>query len=139
MSHVSLIAADRPLPLEEPEEMACPGGFRVLPHVYYRDAEDALGLERKPFAYELDLDRSQSSLAGLLSYLRKNLSSGEEAELWSLWVGEGGGTRPRHYRGRVSDFDLETLEMLTELQYEPDLTGEFPDGLISQVCLTVER
>ena len=139
MSHVSLIAADRPLPLEEPEEMAGPGGFRVLPHVYYRDAEDALGLERKPFAYELDLDRSQSSLAGLLSYLRKNLSSGVVAELWSRWVGEGGGTRPRHYRGKVSDFDLETLEMLTELQYEPDLTGEFPDGLISQVCLTVER
>ena len=54
-------------------------------------------------------------------------------------MGEGGGTRPRHYRGKVSDFDLETLEMLTELQYEPDLTGEFPDGLISQVCLTVER
>ena len=139
MSHIALLAADHPLPLTDPEAAAVPGGFRVLPHEYYRDAEEGLNLKRKPFACELDMEESRSGLDALLAYLRKNLAPGEEAELWSLWVGDGGGERPRHYRGRLEDFDLETLELLTGLQYEPDLTGEFPEGLICQVCLTVER
>ena len=98
---------------------------------------DELGLELKPFQYELDFEPCQTDLDLLLAYLRENLAPGEEVELWSLWVGSGGG-RVRHYRGRLSEFDLDTLGMLTETQYEPDLTGEFPDGLICQVCLTVE-
>lgn len=131
MSHVSLIAANKSLPLCEYE------AFRVLPHEYYRFAVDELGLDLKPFQYELDVQLSQASLEHLLSYLRENFSPGEEAELWSLWVGTGGGTRPRRYRGSLADFDLDTLEMLQELQYEPDLELEYPDGLISQVCLIV--
>lgn len=152
MSCVHLIAADKELPLCDQQEfresiVTVPGdepvtigftcGFMVAPHEYYRYAVDELGIEMKPFQYEMDLEPCQTDLDHLLAYLRENFSPGEEVELYSLWVGSGAG-RVRHYRGRLSEFDLDTLGMLTGTQYEPDLTGEFPDGLICQVCLTVE-
>lgn len=148
MSHVKLIAAGRELPLCDRQEyrksavsrqftigFTC--GFRVEEHSYYRDSADFPDYEMKPFQYVLSLEQCETDLNHLLAYLRENLSPGEEAELWSLWVG-GGGKRPRRYRGRLSEFDLDTLGMLTEPQYEPDLTGEYPDGLFSQICITVE-
>lgn len=152
MSHVRLIAADRKLPLEDLQEfrehtgmvpnarpvtVGFTSGFRVAPHEYYRCAVDDLGLEMKPFQYELSFEQCRKDLDSLLAYLRENFASGEEAELWSLWVGDGGG-KVRRYRGRLSEFDLDTLEMLNEIHYEPDPTMEYDDGLISQLCLTVE-
>ena len=149
MSRVILIAADKELPLcdrREYRESAAGGatvgflrGFQVAERRYYRDAVDALGFEMKSFQYELSLERCRTDLNRLLDYLRANFAPGEEAELWSLWVGNGGGTRPVRYRGKLPEFDLDTLGMLTEIQYEPDLTGEFPAGLISQICVAVER
>lgn len=151
MSHVNLIAADKELPLCDRQEFreslsSVPGcepimigftcGFIVAPHEYYRYAVDNLDIEMKPFQYALDFQVCQKDLDHLLAYLRENFAPGEELELWSLWVGSGaGGTR--HYRGKLSEFDLDTLGMLYELQREPDLTGEF-DDLICQVCVTVE-
>ena len=153
MSRVYLIAAGRELPLCDKQEyrertatlpnsrpitVGSESGFRVGKHIYYRDAVDGLGLEIKPFQYELTLEQSETDLNHLLTYLRENFSPGEEVELWSLWVGDGHGAQPIHYRGRLSEFDLDTLGMLTETQKEPDLTGEYPDGLFSQICATVE-
>ena len=153
MSHVSLIAADKELPLCGKREyrestvtvpdnehftigFAC--GFAVEEHSYYRDSTDLLNYEMKPFRYELSLEQCETDLNHLLTYLRENFSPGEAVELWSLWVGGGHGEHPIHYRGRLSEFDLDTLGMLTELPKEPDLTGEYPDGLFSQICITVE-
>ena len=151
MSHVNLIAADKELPLCDRQEfrentVIVPGGepatvgftcgFMVDPHEYYRYAVDELDIEMRPFQYEMDFQVCQTDLNCLLAYLRENFAPGEEVELWSLWVGGGaGGTR--HYRGKLSEFDLDTLGMLYELQREPDLTGEF-DDLICQVCFTIE-
>ena len=128
MSHVSLIAADKELPIGDTS--------MVVPHKYYRAGVDDLGLDIKPFQYELCCENCQSDLDRLLAYLRENFSPGEEVELWSLWVGSGAG-RVRRYRGKLPEFDLDTLGMLYELQREPDFTGEF-DDLICQVCVTVE-
>ena len=153
MSHVCLIAADKELPLCDKQEyrestvtvpnnehvtIGCTRGFAVAEHSYYRDSTDFLRYEMKPFRYELSLEKCETDLNHLLAYLREKFSPGEEAELWSLWVGSGGGERPIRYRGRLSEFDLDTLGMLTELPKEPDPTGEYPDGLFSQICLTVE-
>ena len=139
MSRVLLLAADRELPLcGVSDGTGYRDSFRVQDHEYYREAVDALGFEMKPFRYELSLERCRTDLDRLLDYLRENLASGETVELWSLWVGTGSGERPRRFRGKLDEFDLDTLGMLTEIQYEPDHTGEFPEGLISQVCLTVE-
>ena len=153
MSRVYLIAADKELPLCDKQEyresttilpdgerftIGLERGFRVEEHSYYRDSVNFLDYEMKPFQYELTLEKCETDLNHLLTYLRENFSPGEEVELWSLWVGSGGGERPIHYRGRLSEFDLDTLGMLTETQYEPDLTGEYPDGLYSQICITVE-
>ena len=146
MSHVILIAADKEIPLldhareftYENHRVVFSNGVRVLAHEYYRWAMDELGYEMKPCQYELDVVQHENDLCSLVDYLKENFSPGEEAELWSVWVGSGGGERPRRYRGRLSEFDLDTLGMLTELQYEPDLTNEYPDGLISQICLTIE-
>ena len=153
MSHVSLIAADKELPLCDKREyrestVTVPNnehfaigltyGFAVAEHSYYRDLVDFLDYEMKPFQYELSLEQCETDLSHLLTYLQENFSPGEEVELWSLWVGDGHGEHPIHYRGRLSEFDLDTLGMLTELQKEQDLTGEYPDGLISQICITVE-
>lgn len=68
-----------------------------------------------------------------MAYLRDSFAAGEEAE---LRVGLGGGSVCR-YQGRLSEFDLDTLGMLYELQRGPDLTGEY-DNLFSQVCVTIE-
>ena len=154
MSHVNLIAADKELPLcdrqefrehysaeleamgIEPPTIGFTYGFQVAPHQYYRDSVDCLDIEMKPFQYVLDFEVCQTDLDHLLTYLRENFAPGEEVELWSLWVGLGGG-RVRRYRGKLSEFDLDTLGMLYELQREPDLTQEF-DDLICQICLTVE-
>lgn len=150
MSHVNLIAGDKVLPLCDKKEfrdhtstvggktytVGFDCGFSVSPHEYYRDAVDALELEIKPFRYWLDFEVCQADLDHLLAYLRENFNPGEEVELWSLWVGSGGG-KVRRYRGKLPEFDLETLGMLYELEREPDLTGEF-DDLICQVCVTVE-
>ena len=153
MSQVYLIAADKELPLCDRREyresavtvpnnehvmIGCTRGFAVTEHIYYRDAVDGLGLEIKPFQYALDFECCEADLNHLLAYLRENFSPGEEAELWSLWVGSGGGERPVRYRGRLPEFDLDTLGMLTEMQYEPDITRKYPGGLISQICITVE-
>ena len=153
MSHVSLIAADKELPLCDRQEyrertvtvpnsksitIGCTCGFRVEKHSYYHDSTDFLDYEMKPFQYELTLEQCETDLNHLLTYLRENFSPGEEVELWSLWVGSGHGERPVCYRGRLSEFDLDTLGMLTELSKEPDLTGEYPDGLFSQICIIVE-
>ena len=65
MSRVILLAADHPMPLYDPElrRVTVSGGFTletpgfsVQAHEYYRDAVDSLGLEMKPFQYELNLD-----------------------------------------------------------------------------------
>ena len=151
MSHVNLIAANKELPLCdkqefrestvtvpgcEPVTVGCTCGFVVAPHEYYRNAVDELDIEMKPFQYELDFQTCQTDLDHLLSYLRENFAPGEEVELWSLWVGLGGG-RAHRYRGKLSEFDLETLGMLYEIQHEPDPTGEY-DDLFAQVCVTVE-
>ena len=150
MSCVHLIAADKKLPLRDQKEfreqtstvngetftIGFEFGFSVAPHTYYRDAADGLGLEMKPFQYELDFQVCQTDLDRLLAYLRENFAPGETVELWSLWVGSGAG-RVRRYRGKLSEFDLDTLGMLYELQREPDITGEF-DDLFCQVCVTVE-
>ena len=150
MSRVSLIAADKELPFCHRQAFrehtstvngksftigfSC--GFSVSSHTYYRDAVEELGIEMKPFRYELSFEVCQADLDHLLAYLRENFAPGEEVELWSLWVGGGAG-RARRYRGKLSEFDLDTLGMLYEMQREPDLTGEF-DDLFCQVCLTVE-
>ena len=153
MSHVNLIAADKELPLCDRQEyrestVTVPNnehftigftcGFAVTEHSYYRDSVDFLDYEMKPFRYELSLEQCETDLNHLLTYLRENFFPGEEVELWSLWVGDGHGQRPIHYRGRLLEFDLDTLGMLTEHAKEPDLTGEYPDRLISQICITVE-
>ena len=151
MSKVNLIASDQELPLCdrqefrestvavsgcEPVTVGCTCGFVVAPHEYYRDAVDDLSIEMKPFLYTFDFQVCQTDLDHLLAYLRENFAPGEEVELWSLWVGLDGG-KVHRYRGRLSEFDLDTLGMLYEIQREPDLTGEY-DDLFSQVCVTVE-
>ena len=87
MSHVSLIAADKKLPLCDRQEFRestvnVPGGepvtigftcgFMAAPHEYYRYAVDELGIEMKPFQYELSFDACQTDLDCLLAYLREN-------------------------------------------------------------------
>lgn len=150
MSRVNLIAADKGLPLRDCQEfrestatvsgkaftIGGTGGFLVAPHGYYLDRVDSLGIEMKPFQYDLDFQVCKTDLDHLLAYLRENFAPGEEVELWSLWVGSGPGST-RRYRGKLSEFDLGTLGMLYEIQREPDLTGEF-DDLFCQVCVTVE-
>ena len=153
MSRVYLIAADGELPMRDKREyresnvavsnnehfaIGFPCGFAVAEHSYYREPVDFLDYEMKPFRYELALEQCETDLDHLLTYLRENFSPGEEVELWSLWVGDGHSERPVRYRGRLSEFDRDTLGMLTEHAKEPDLTGEYPDGLISQICITVE-
>ena len=92
MSRVILLAADRPLPLLEPafRRVRCTGrftvetdGFSVRPHEYYRGGVDELGLELKPFQYELDLEATQEDVNALRAYLAGHCRPGEQVELWT--------------------------------------------------------
>ena len=144
MSRVYLIAADKPLPLrslqrEQTRVMERSPRFRdpglrgrrydisslsecsVAEHTYYRQAVDMLGYSMKPWQYELEVTGDQWALEQLTGYLRENLSPGEQAELWSLWVGDSPARLVR-CRGSLVDFDMETLNQC--------LTAE-------RICLTI--
>jgi len=128
------LAADRPAPLYEAPTRrirytACgdrrlqveEDGFSVQAHAYYRAAVEELGLTMRACWYELDLRATEDDLRYLRAYLKEHFTSGEEVELWGLWV--GGEERPlARYRGRLDELDLETLELLEECR---------------QVCLTI--
>lgn len=143
MSRVLLLTADKPLPLYDCQRertktvtvqgktfsVACPAGFRVAEHSYYRSAVDVLGLPMKPFRYELELETCEEDLAHLRNYLREHFTLGEEIELWNLWVGIDDLGRAPHYRGSLSDFDEETLRQFLEPTH--------PDGGLGQCRMTV--
>jgi len=143
MSRVMLIAADKPLPLcdkrversktsrigGEAYTISCLSGFAVMEHAYYRSAVDSLALTMKPYQYELCTETHKDDLSEFKDYLERNFVSGEEAELWNLWVGDDDLGRVPHYRGHLSDFDLDTLA-----QFE---CPPHHDGGIGQCCLTI--
>ena len=94
MSAVTLLCADRPLPLYESGvrrvETSSHGGytvrieasgFSVGEHTYYREAVEDLCLTMKPCRYELDLRATQEDAAELRAYLAKHLRPGETVEL----------------------------------------------------------
>ena len=133
MSRVILLAADRPLPLLEPafRRVRCTGkftvetdGFSVRPHEYYRGAVDELGLELKPFQYELDLEATQKDVDALRAYLADHCRPGERVELWNLWVGVDREDRIPHFQGELADLALDTLEQLCSLPMERDCPGQ---------------
>lgn len=136
MSRVLLLAADRPLPLCDCRELRTKkfsqsavmmeSGFAVEKCAYYRSAVEDLGYDWKPCLYELSLEQDPRDLDALRSYLEEQLSPGETVELWSVWVGDVGAVagRPRRYRGKLTELDMDALGML------------FEEG---QICLTTER
>lgn len=121
MSCVILLAADHPMPLYDPDlrrisvsngfTVEVPG-FSIQAHEYYRDAVDSLGLEMKPFQYELNLDATDEDAEQLRTYLETNGTPGEQVELWNLWVGDDRETHVPHFRGRLVDLDVDTLDQL---------------------------
>ena len=136
MSQVLLLTADKPLPLcdrqEERESVSVVNGreyqisfvrgFRVAEHSYYRHAVDELGHSMKPYQYELELH--EEDLAAFRAYLETQFASGEEAELWSLWVGVDQSGHVPHYRGRLYDFDMDTLAQLYRPPNHNGLPGQ---------------
>lgn len=135
MSAVTLLCADRPLPLYDSGirrvETSSHGGhtvsieangFSVQEHAYYREAVEDLGLTMKPCRYELDLRATEEDTAALRAYLEKYLHPGEAVELWNLWVGDGP-TRPHRFGGRLADLDLDAIKQLHE-QFQIRLTIE---------------
>ncbi|WP_294476151.1 hypothetical protein [uncultured Intestinimonas sp.] len=125
MSAVTLLCADRPLPLYgsglRRMEIRSQGGdtvrtetegFAVRALDYYRPAVEALGLDRKPCPYELNLCATEEDAAALRAYLERNCAPGEAVELWRLWVGVDREARVPCFRGKLSGLDAETLEQL---------------------------
>ena len=126
MSQVILMTADHPLPQFASGErrirtVSTPGGtlrveedgFSVALLTYYKSAAEDLALAMKPFRYELDLRDTPQDVLWLRSYLSTYCSSGEQIELWNLWVG-GEENFVRRFSGAFRDFDLETLKQLLE-------------------------
>ena len=127
MSRVILIAADKPLPLCNLQEIRTTrstlsdgetfvidyeSGFKVDKHTYYRPAVDALGYSMKSFSYELEFEPLDKDLLSLRTYLQENFTSGETLELWSLWVGDE--PHPELVRCSIplKELDLAALEQL---------------------------
>lgn len=133
MSRVILLAADHPMPLYDPElrrisvsngfTVEAPG-FSVQGHEYYRDAVDSLGLEMKPFQYELNLDATDEDAEQLRTYLETNGTPGEQVELWNLWVGDDREAHVPHFRGRLADLDADTLDQLCNPPVRNDIPGQ---------------
>ena len=126
MSAVTLLCADRPLPLYDSgarrTETSSHGGytvsierngFSVQEHKYYRGAVEDLGLSMRPFRYELDLEATEEDARQLRDYLARYGRPGEPVELWNLWVGDGE-VRALHLAGPLRALDRDTLEQLLE-------------------------
>ena len=100
MSAVTLLCADRPLPLYESGvrrvETSSHGGYTVR-------------IEASGFS----VGATQEDAAELRAYLAKHLRPGETVELWNLWVGDGP-ARPRRFSGALGDVELDTLKQLEE-------------------------
>ena len=133
MSCVILLAADHPMPLYDPElrRISVSGGFTleasgfsVQVHEYYRDAVDSLGLEMKPFRYELNLEAASEDAVQLRTYLETNGTPGEQVELWNLWVGDDRETHVPHFRGQLSHLDADTLEQLCSPPAQNHMPGQ---------------
>ena len=133
MSCVILLAADHPMPLYDPElrRISVSGGFTleasgfsVQVHEYYRDAVDSLGLEMKPFRYELNLEAASEDAVQLRTYLETNGTPGEQVELWNLWVGDDRETHVPHFCGQLSHLDADTLEQLCSPPAQNNMPGQ---------------
>ena len=137
MSAVTLLCADRPLPLYESGvrrvETSSHGGytvrieasgFSVGEHTYYREAVEDLCLTMKPCRYELDLRATQEDAAELRAYLAKHLRPGETVELWNLWVGVDREDQVSRFQGELADLALDTLEQLCFPPVERDCPGQ---------------
>ena len=137
MSAVTLLCADRPLPLYESgvrrvETSSYGGytvrieasGFSVGEHTYYREAVEDLYLTMKPCRYQLDLRATQEDAAELRAYLAKHLRPGETVELWNLWVGVDREDQVPHFQGELADLALDTLEQLCFPPVERDCPGQ---------------
>ena len=127
MSCVILLAADRPLPLraattKRTRTVSAGGhtltveedGFSVREQEYYRDAVETLGLglEMKPYRYELDVGATEQDAVLLRAYLEDHCAPGEQVELWNLWLGDDRETKVPSFRGQLMDLDREALEQL---------------------------
>ncbi len=137
MSCVILLAADHPMPLFDTElgridtlqvegstvTMETPG-FSIQPHAYYREAVEELGLNMKPWQYELNVEAREDEAALLRDYLNKHSIPGEQVELWNLWVGEDRGETVPCYRGRLADLDSHALDLLCNPPMEQDGPGQ---------------
>ena len=124
MSRVYLLAADKPLSLCDKQTkraltsivngknytVSFLRGFRVDAHTYYRSAVDRLNYPIKPYQYELVLELHAEDLAHLKQYLSENLSAGDTAELWCIWVGVDQSGPPIPYNTHLANFDMEQLE-----------------------------
>ena len=135
MSHVCLLAADRPAPLYEAAEqrtrvvrfqgkqmLVQEDGFSVMEHEYYRPAVEELDYPMKPHQYELNLRATEDDLRLLRDYLAKHFAPGEKVELWNLWVG-GEKERLARLWGPLDGLDMKELERFEQ---------------IHPICLTVE-
>lgn len=131
MSHVLLLAADRPLPLWDGQELrtltlpsgetlTTERGFLVDKLSYYRQSVEELNYPIRPCRYELSMERDSRDFLQLKNYLRQNLSPGETVELWSLWVGD-----PEEARWRFPPNRSGTLEELNESVLEMLLTEDY--------------
>jgi len=144
MSRVMLIAADKPLPCCDFQVMrtktitiptgqqfqvSAPAGFLVEEHSYHRHAVEELHLAMKPYQVEFSLQEDKSDLLHLKQYLAKNFTTGEDVELWNLWVGVDRDDRVFHYQKRLCDFDLEAMEQF--------LDATLDHGTFSQRRLTI--
>ena len=126
MSYCTLIAADKPLPLQE-DESCC---FGVYEHRYYRDSVNELGYPIKPYQYELSLRESEKALQAFKNYLALAFCSGEVLELWHLWVGMDPG--PFYsWSGTMDDLDLDALNAF----YDP--SGKAGDLCQSRMTITI--
>ena len=94
MSHVTLLCADRPLPLYDSHTRRIRtvsngghtirvegDGFSVQANEYYQEAVEELNFPMRPCRYELDLEATEQDAALLKGYLENNLRSGEIVEL----------------------------------------------------------
>ena len=133
MSRVILIAADKPLPLSDHQELRTKhsslpsgetfvidyeAGFKVDEHAYYRPAVDALAYPMNPFQYELDFEIIEKDLRALRCYLPEQFSPGESLELWSVWVGDE--PHPALVRCSKTPKELD-LALLEQLSYADQL------------------
>lgn len=68
----------------------------------------------KPFIYSVDFGYSELRLRQLLEYLKENINTGQQLELWSIWLDDKQNVQPTIYK--YEEVSIQNIQQIYDWQ-----------------------